>query len=57
MNIEWTKIIIIIIIIIITILITTTTTIIIIIIIIMKYTWQEPSSGRFALDEGWSFYF
>ena len=50
MNIEWTKIIIII-----TILITTTTTIIII--IIMKYTWQEPSSGRFALDEGWSFYF
>ena len=53
MNIEWTKIIIIIIII--TILITTTTTIIII--IIMKYTWQEPSSGRFALDEGWSFYF
>ena len=53
MNIEWTKIIIIIIIII-TILITTTTTIII---IIMKYTWQEPSSGRFALDEGWSFYF
>ena len=53
MNIEWTKIIIIIIII--TILITTTTTKIII--IIMKYTWQEPSSGRFALDEGWSFYF
>ena len=52
MNIEWTKIIIIIII---TILITTTTTTIII--IIMKYTWQEPSSGRFALDEGWSFYF
>ena len=51
MNIEWTKIIIIII----TILITTTTTTIII--IIMKYTWQEPSSGRFALDEGWSFYF
>ena len=50
MNIEWTKIIIII-----TILITTTTTTIII--IIMKYTWQEPSSGRFALDEGWSFYF
>ena len=52
MNIEWTKIIIIII----TILITTTTTTTIII-IIMKYTWQEPSSGRFALDEGWSFYF
>ena len=59
LNTEWTKIIIIItiiiiiIIIIIVIIITTTT----IIIIIMKYTWKEPSSGRFALDEGRSFYF